>query len=732
VETLNPPRSTTRHPLFQTMIVLQNNAQSELDLPGVTVRKELASNGAAKFDLTLAFEEESGPDGRPAGLVAALEYATDLFDRASAESILTRLVRVLAAVVAAPDAPIGSIEVLDADERRALVEGVNDTARPVPHLLVTDAFAEQAAAVPGATALVCGADAVSYAELDARSARLAQHLSDLGVAPAEVVSICLDRGVELVVALLAVLKAGAAFSILDPDFPSGRLRAIVAESGSRLVVTDRGHREAVAGCAADLLCLDEAAAAVAACDPGWHAPVGPSRDDPALVMFTSGSTGRPKGVLAPHRALATTLLGQSYVDFAGQTVLQCSPVSWDAFALELFGALLSGSTCVLQPGQRPEPAVIAELVRRHQVSTVHLSASLLNFMLDEYPGVFRGVRQLMTGGEPASMAHVAMALRDYPGLRLVNGYSPVENMIFTLCHTITAADLVRPSIPVGRPIANKQVYVLDEHLNPVPVGVAGELYMAGAGLALGYLNQPGLTAERFVANPFAAPGDRMYRTGDLVRWLGDGVVEFLGRVDAQIKIRGFRVEPSEVEACLGRHPGVVKSAVLAREDKPGDKRLVAYVVPRAGLPVTPTDLREHVAGELPAHLVPSAFVLLDRLPLTANGKLDRQALPAPDYAVAAAGRAPRTEREQVLCELFEEVLGLAQVGIDDDFFDLGGHSLLATKLISKVRSRLGLELRINAVFDHPTVAGLTGWLDSAQQARPSLLSVRQKRMSGRS
>jgi hypothetical protein len=303
-------------------------------------------------------------------------------------------------------------------------------------------------------------------------------------------------------------------------------------------------------------------------------------------------------------------------------------------------------------------------------------------------------------------------------------------MIFTLCHPISTADLERPSIPVGRPIANKQVYVLDQHLNLVPAGVAGELYMSGAGLALGYLNQPASTAERFVANPFGEPGGRMYRTGDLARWRADGVIEFLGRIDGQIKIRGFRVEPSEVEATLGRHPQVAKSAVLAREDNPGDKRLVAYVVARAGGSLTAADLREHVAGALPAHLVPSAFVLLDRLPLTANGKLDRRALPVPEYAVTCDGRRPRNPREEVLCGLFEEVLGIAQVGIDDDFFALGGHSLLATKLISRVRSRLGLELRIKAVFDCPTVAGLADWLDGAQQARPSLLSIREKRMSG--
>jgi acyl-coenzyme A synthetase/AMP-(fatty) acid ligase len=363
------------------------------------------------------------------------------------------------------------------------------------------------------------------------------------------------------------------------------------------------------------------------------------------------------------------------------------------------------------------------------VTTLHLSASLLNFMLDEYPRVFAGVRQLMTGGEPASVAHVATALREYPGLRLVNGYSPVENMIFTLCHTITAEDTTRASIPVGTPIANKRVYVLDDQLELVPPGVTGELYMTGVGLAHGYIQQPGLTAERFVADPFGAPGDRMYRTGDLVRRRPDGVIEFLGRADGQIKIRGFRVEPREVETALGRHASVGKVAVLAREDRPGDKRLVAYVVAAPGARISAAEVREHVAALLPEHLVPSAVVPLGALPMTPNGKLDRAALPAPDYAVLASGRGPRTPEEALMCGLFEQVLGVAGVGVDDNFFDLGGHSLLTTRLISRARTTFGRELTIQAVFEAPTAAGLVAWLGRAEKARPSLRAMRRPRAS---
>ncbi len=431
-------------------------------------------------------------------------------------------------------------------------------------------------------------------------------------------------------------------------------------------------------------------------------------------MFTSGSTGVPKGVVASHRSMVGTLTGQSYVDFGGDQVwLQCAPVSWDAFALELFGALIHGATCVLQPGQVPEPAVIARLIAEHGITTVHVSASLLNFLLDEYPDAFTGVRQVMTGGEAASVAHIARMQARYPEIRIVNGYSPVESMIFTACHTIRAEDTTRPSIPVGMPIANKRFYVLDQQLNPVPVGVAGELYMAGVGLADGYIGQSGLTGQRFVANPFEA-GERVYRTGDLVRWRRDGVLDFLGRADDQVKIRGFRVEPGEVQTALTSHDAVTHAAVIVREDRPGDKRLVAYVVTQGQA----EDLRKYLSDRLPDYMVPSAFVTMNALPITANGKLDRRALPAPQ--VEAKGTAPRSPQEEILCGLFAEVLGLSNVGIDDNFFDLGGHSLLVTRLISRIRTTFGAELSIQAVFERPTVSAVAARLASAERARPAL------------
>ncbi|MBY8850879.1 AMP-binding protein, partial [Saccharothrix sp. MB29] len=454
----------------------------------------------------------------------------------------------------------------------------------------------------------------------------------------------------------------------------------------------------------------------------------------ACVIFTSGSTGRPKGVLAPHRAVVRTLVGQDFFDSSPDHVwLQSAPVPWDGFVLEMFGALLSGAACVLQPGPAPEPAVIADLVAEHGVTTAFLSASLLNYMLDEHPGVFDVLRQVMTGGEAASAPHLRRLLRDHPGVRVVNGYGPAEHMVYTSFHDVRpedtgsddggAEDTGARAVPIGLAVADKRSYVLDDRLRLVPPGVPGELYVTGVGSAHGYAGEPGLTAERFVACPFE-PGARMYRTGDLVRWRSDGRLEFVGRADDQVKIRGFRIEPGEVQAVVDAHPGVRRSAVVVREDRPGDKRLVAYVVPEAGAAPDHAALSAHAAAVLPSHLRPAAYVLLDRIPLNANGKLDRAALPAPAQHSGAARRAPRTPRETIMVGLFADVLGLPEerVGLDDDFFALGGHSLLAAKLISRVRTALDAGPGIRDLFDAPTPAGLCERLDRVAD-RPALTPV---------
>ncbi|MFJ8632676.1 amino acid adenylation domain-containing protein [Streptomyces sp. NPDC093568] len=586
---------------------------------------------------------------------------------------------------------------------------------------VHELFEEQARRTPAATALVSGDERLSYGELDARAARVAASLRRRGVRPGALVGVYLERSAEMAVALLGTLKAGAGYVMLDPDFPAERLRGMAADAKVAMVVSRRGSR--VPADDVEVLALEDA---------GQERPlargeveVGPHH--PACVMFTSGSTGRPKGIVASHAAITGTLTGQDFASFGtGAVWLQCSPVSWDAFAMELWGPLLNGGLCVLHPGQRPDPVVIAGLVDRHAVTSLYLSASLFHVIVDEYPRALAGVRELIVGGEPLSPAHAARALERHPGLRLSNGYGPVEGMVFLTVHPVTAEEVRdgRP-VPIGRPLAGKRLRVLDARLRPVADGGTGELYAAGAGVALCYCGRPELTAERFVADPYGPVGGRMYRTGDLVRRRADGVLEYLGRADSQVKIRGFRVEPGEVETVLARHPDVVRAAVVARPDATGDLRLVAYVVPREGLQrqLAERELREYAARVLADYLVPAAFVPLDALPLTANGKLDRAALPEPGPVTGSlaseSARRPSGAVEEALCGLFSEVLGVASVGPEDDFFALGGNSLMVARLLGRIQLTLGARVGVRALFECRTPAALVPHVEKAEQDEPA-------------
>jgi amino acid adenylation domain-containing protein len=713
VEELNPARTLSQHPLFQTMFVLQNNTEGELRLPDLQVTSLPVATSAAKFDLTVGMSERLDQAGQPAGISGVLEYAAELYDSQTIELLAARFVRLLAAVVQTPELPVSAVELLSPAERRLVAIEWNDNPAACIDLTVHEVFERRAAGNPDLPAIVYEDRVLSYAELNRRANRLARCLRAEGVGPGALVGVCVSRGVELVVAVLAILKAGAGFLALDPDHPSQRLQELVERAGLAVTIVDFMTRDfSLPGSL-----LDTGRISMAGIDD-TNLEVEVSPGGVVCVMFTSGSTGAPKGVLTSHGAVVATLVGQRFADFGpGEVWLQCAPVSWDAFALELFGALMSGGTCVLQPGQAPEPARIVELVARHGVSVLHLSASLLNFLIDEYSDPFLGVRQLMTGGEPASVAHIGRLMQRYPRLRVVNGYSPLENTIFTMCHRVEPADTRRAAIPVGRVLAGKQVYVLDGRLQLVPPGTPGELYMAGAGLAHGYLGLPGPTAQRFVANPYGPPGSRMYRTGDLVRQGRDGVMDYLARTDDQIKIRGFRIEPGEITAALTSHPQVRQAEVIAERDQSGDQRLIGYVVPASGHLVTAAELLQFCSRRLPAHLIPAAFVLLEALPRTPNGKLDRKALPAVEHQ-PSGGRAPRTPREEILASVFDELLEVDSVAADDDFFALGGHSLLAARLTSRIRTVFGVELGIRSVFEHPTVAALAEQLPDSSSAAP--------------
>ena len=724
VEVLNPARSLSRHPLFQVMLAFQNNAEVHLDLPGLSATFEPVTTASAKFDLSVSLGEQRAADGTPAGITGVVEYATDLFDRKSVEALVERLIRLLEAAVTEPDRAIGRLDILAPAERHTILHAWNDTARALPSATLPELFAAQVARTPDAVAVVFEEQSLTYRELDARSSQLAHRLRRLGVGPDVLVGLCVERSLEMVVGLLGILKAGGAYVPLDPEYPAERLAYMMADARLSLLLTvgSLGASLPVAAGTRRLLLDQEDTSG----EP-VSAPVLDLRPlHLAYMIYTSGSTGQPKGAANSHDGLCNRLLWMqdSYLLTASDAVLQKTPFSFDVSVWEFFWPLLTGARLVVAaPGAHRDPEQLIATIRQHGVTVLHFVPSMLQAFVG-YEGVEEctGVRLLICSGEALSAELRDQASRLLPGAQLENLYGPTEASI-----DVTrwgCVDDASPEVPIGRPIWNTRVYVLDGGLEPVPAGVAGDLYIAGAGLARGYLRRAGLTAERFVADRFGPAGSRMYRTGDLARWRADGVLEFLGRADQQVKIRGFRIEPGEIEAALTRHAAVAHAAVIAREDQPGDKRLIAYVVPRADGTVDPSALRAHVAASLPDYMVPSAVVVLERLPLTPNGKLDRRALPAPELTPSSVRRAPRTPQEQLLCALFAEVLGVARLGIDDDFFALGGHSLLAMRLISRIRASLDVELTIRSLFEAPTVAGLARASRSMRQAaRPGLVPV---------
>ncbi|MFE9122826.1 amino acid adenylation domain-containing protein [Streptomyces sp. NPDC007172] len=725
VEELNPVRSLARHPLFQVMFVLQNNERAELDLAGVRWESEPLGLRVAKFDLNIGMTESFAADGTPDGLAGAVEYAADLFDRETVERLTASLVRLLDAVTAAPRLPIGDIDLLGPEERERILVGWNDTARPaLLEASLPAAFAAQAARTPDAVALVAGDMTVSYAELAERVDRLALRLAALGVRTESPVALLLERSADVVVATLAILRAGGVYVPLHAALPPERLAWVLGETGAVALLTDRadlGFAPAVRVVRPDGTPVTGACPAPAADLPRVHP------EQLAYVMYTSGSTGLPKGVAVRHRDVVALATDHRWQGGAHERILLHSPHAFDASTYELWVPLLRGGTVVVAPAGNIDPARLRAVIERHRVTALWLTKGLFDLVAEEAPETFAGLRALTTGGDAASAAAMRRVLDACPGLTLGNGYGPTETTTFAAFHPITAQDAAGARVPIGTPLDNMRAYVLDERLQPVPTGVPGELYVAGAGLARGYLGRSALTAERFVACPYLA-GERMYRTGDLVRRRADGLLEYLGRGDDQVKIRGFRIELGEIEAALTGHEGVGQVVVVVREDG-GDKRLVAYCTPQGECGDLASELRRHAADVLPGYMVPHV-VVLDALPRNANDKVDRKALPAPDFGGVGPGRAPRTPQEQVVCALFASVLGVESVGIDDDFFALGGHSLLATRLITRVRGVLGTEVSVTDLFQAPTVAQLTERLGAsanrpllAPSERPDLLPL---------
>ncbi|MEQ0559642.1 amino acid adenylation domain-containing protein [Amycolatopsis sp. NEAU-NG30] len=729
------PRSPNRHPLFQVMLAFEAGARVGFELPGLTVGElETPAWDTAKFDLNFELREQHGPDGRPSGITGTVEYATSLFDDDTVRTLAGRFERVLGQLAADPDQRAGTVDVRT-DAERARSEGLAGHALEVPGTTLPAWFEERARDTPDAEAVACGADRISYGELNARANRLARLLTAHGAGPERRVAVALPRSVDMIVAVLAVLKAGAAYLPVDPALPPQRIERMLADVDPVAIVSAGGVDLPASG--VPVVVLDQADTRdVLAAQPSHdladaerRSPLHPGH--PAYVIFTSGSTGDPKGVLVPHRNVVSLLTAtrDAFGFGPGDVWTMLHSLAFDFSVWEIWGPLLSGGRLVVVPADvTRSPAELLELLAAERVTVLNQTPSAFAELLRAQPRKL-ALRTVVFGGEALAFERVQEWYERYPdsSAQLVNMYGITETTVHT---TILALDpeLVAASSArslIGTALPGLAVLVLDERLQPVPAGVAGELYVAGSQLARGYLNRPELTATRFVACPFGAPGERMYRSGDLARWRPDGTLEYLGRADDQVKIRGFRIETGEVAAALAGHPGVARAAVVAREDIPGDQRLVGYVVPEPGSTAEdlPGLLRRHAATVLPEYMVPSAVVVVDGFPLTANGKLDRRALPAPDYAAAATRRAPVTAREKALCAVFAEVLGLPEVGVDDNFFELGGHSLLAARLVARVRAVLGVEPAIRVLFEAPTVAALAGVLDTAGPARPALVAA---------
>ncbi|MET8565149.1 amino acid adenylation domain-containing protein, partial [Streptomyces flaveolus] len=726
-----------RHPLFQVMLTLQNNRQAVLELPGLVVESVDTGDAPAKFDLDLVLTEKAGRDGAPAGIEGTLTCAADLFDGETARILAARFLHVLEGVVADPDRPLHRIEVMDTAERERVLTHWNDTAHALPDLTLTGVLEAQLDHTPNAPALLDGEGTrLNYQELHGRANRLARLLVAHGVGPEDRVGVHMRRSPEMVIALLAVLKSGAAYVPIDPDYPAERIAYMLHDARPAIVLTAGELRLPDTATSLTTVDLDTARTRARLSDTPDSALSDEERrsallpDHPAYVIYTSGSTGRPKGVVVTHRGLANYVLRarEVYPDLADSTLIHFS-VSFDAGVTALYGALAAGGCLHLAPSDTPLPTAPTE------ARTAFLKATPSHLALLDTEGTGRNVprHRLMFGGEPLHSTHVEHVRRLDPAVAVVNHYGPTETTVGALDHHIAPTDEIRPgAVPIGRPMWNMRAYVLDAALQPCPPGVAGELYLAGTQLARGYLGRPALTAERFVANPYGE--GRLYRTGDMARRHADGLIEHLGRTDDQVKLRGFRIEPAEIQTVLTSHPDVSEAAALVREDREGDKRLTAYLVPA----VAHTDagngdglaekVRAHAAAVLPEYMVPSAFVVLDALPVTANGKLDRQALPEPENARGrtASGRKPEGEREAVLCSLFAEILGVPEVGVDDNFFELGGHSLLAVTLAERIRIALGVGLPVRAVFEEPTVRGLASRTDLgiAKESLDVLLPIR--------
>ncbi|MER6203646.1 amino acid adenylation domain-containing protein [Streptomyces sp. NPDC001586] len=702
-------------PAVQVMVVLRDaaTAAGPVQAPGLDVRAFPAPGVPAAYDITVEFAETATGD-----LDGTLEYDGALFDAVTVEVLARHLSVLLDAAAADPDTAVEELPLADEEELRLLTTewAVNRAEFPADSC-VHELVAEQARLRPDAVAVSAGLETLTYAELDARANRLAHLLVADGVRPGTFIAVCLPRGPELVTALLGVLKAGCAYLPLNPDYPGDRLGFMLSDAEVPLCLTESWLTGKLPSAGTRMISLDEQDEAIAA-QPAGAPDVRVTADDPAYIMYTSGSTGTPKGAVIGHRSVVRLFRNADWVSLGPDDVMaQGSDVTFDAATLEIWGPLLAGSRMVvIDKDTLLDPAELTAALRRGGVTTLFVTTAVFNQIVAADPHAFGALRHVLFGGEAANSVRVAEVLAAAPPQRLVNLYGPTETAVLGTWHLIREADENMP-VPIGRAVANTTAYVLDERLRPAPIGVAGELFIAGPGVAQGYLNRPELTADRFLDNPHGeAPDHRMYRTGDLVRWTSAGVIEYVGRADHQVKVRGYRIEPGEIELVLQQHPEVGVALVLALAD--GEhKRLVGYVTPAAaGHHPQPAELREFVSARLPVHMVPSAVVCLEQFPLTPSGKVDRKALPAPEHAAAPAGTLePRTGTERLLAQIWSDVLGIPAVGVTDNFYELGGDSILGIRVVARAK-KAGLVISARDVFRKQTIAELATTAVAAEAA----------------
>jgi amino acid adenylation domain-containing protein len=724
LEELRPPRDLSRNPLFQVLCVLHNTPRQAPELVGLTLSPLEIDFHKARFDVTLDLSET------PEGLSGWFEYSTDLFDAATIARMSGHLLTLLEGILADPEQRLATLPLLTPDECQRLLAEWNTTRTDYGcDQCLHQVFEAQVARTPDAVAVVYADEQLTYHELNRRANQVAHHLQALGVGPEVLVGLCMERSVEMVVGLLGILKAGGAYVPLDPTYPPERLAFMLADAQAPVVLTQQRLVAGLPEYRGVVVCLDAAWPTIA--QHSDHDAVSGGRpDNLAYLLYTSGSMGQPKGVLGSHRATLNTLswLWQRYPFTPQEVCCHKTSLSFVDSIQELLGPLLQGIRTVLIPHEvlQDLPRLV-HLLAAHHVTRFHLVPALLRVLLDTYGDLQSRLPDLKlwcVGGESLSKALWQRFLERLPCSRLINGYGMSEASAKVAWYDTGLMHDALSSVPIGRPIANTQVYVLDRQLQPVPIGIPGELHVGGTGLSRGYHNRPELTAAHFIPHPFSGePGARLYKTGDLVRYLPDGTLEYLGRMDHQVKIRGFRIEPGEVETALEQHPGICQAVVVAREDTPGDTRLVAYL--RAAQEPVPTGsaLRSFLKAKLPNHMLPATCVFLDVLPLTPTGKVDRRTLPAPNPirpTLAAAFANPRTLTEEVLTGIWATVLGVTEVGVHDNFFDLGGHSLMAVQVMSRLRDALQVEVPVRALFEAPTVADLALYVETTRQTAPGV------------